>query len=137
LGNAVDEVVIVLVGERLVGSRNAFHVNALAVFHGSPLRRRERPGHLVIEAPRPAVLVVDGYPEVPMHWVVGTWRYHRECRNDPLRHSPIIVAILRISAGTDQKTASTFNHLKNGLAIIEIILIALRSPEERIVIEFT
>src|SRR6202166_2274423 len=64
LSGPVHEIVVVLVGERPERSRQVSHVDAMSLPHRVALRGGERPGYLVVEAPCPAVFVVDWHPEV-------------------------------------------------------------------------
>src|SRR5437868_14665094 len=62
LRGAIHQVVVVLVGDRPV-VRIHLGVDALAVAHRRQLRLRQRARRVIVEAPRPAVLVVNRDPE--------------------------------------------------------------------------
>src|ERR1700675_165510 len=130
LSGPVHEIVVVFVGERPERSRHVSPVDAMSLPHRVALRGGEWPGYLVIEAPCPAVFVVDWHPEVSMYRMVGTRRNHREGRHHPLGDAPVIVAVLGVAPGPDHKSAGTFDALEHRLAVSEIVRVAL-SPLER------
>src|SRR4051812_16217045 len=64
LRGAVHEVVVILVRHRdEVGARDGGRMDALARLHRVAFGRGERPRDVIVEAPRPAILVVDRDPE--------------------------------------------------------------------------
>ena len=63
---AVHQVVVVLVGKRAIGAGHVLDVNPLAVTHRGDLVIGERARRVVVEAPRPAVVVVNRNPQVAM-----------------------------------------------------------------------
>src|SRR5437762_7384730 len=64
LRRAIDEVVIVLVGDWPIGTGNIENVNTLALSHRIALGIGQTAGGVKIIAPGPAILVVDRNPEV-------------------------------------------------------------------------
>src|SRR5690349_4249150 len=79
---AVDEIIIVLVGHWPEGPRHVSDVDALAVAHGRDFAHGQRAHGVIIEAPGPAVFIIDGDPEVTVYGVVAPRRDHREGWHD-------------------------------------------------------
>src|SRR5262249_54827243 len=76
LRRAVDQIVVVLVGERPIGAGGVLAVHARAVPHCVDLAPGERAYRMKIVAPGPAILVVDGDPEVAVDRVIAARRDH-------------------------------------------------------------
>src|SRR5262249_707171 len=94
LRRAVDQIVVVLVGEGLVAAGGVLAVPARAVAHGVDLAPGERAYRMKVVAPGPAILVVDRDPEVAVDGVVGARRDHGEAGHDPGGDAPVIIAVL-------------------------------------------
>src|SRR2546423_9210150 len=90
---------------------------------------------MVVGAPGPAGFIVYGYPEVAVHGMVSPWRNGRKKRHQPLSDPPVEIAVLCFSSRTDQQAASRLHHLELRLEIVEIVLIAFGTFEQRILIE--
>src|SRR5262249_28882501 len=129
---AVDQVIIVLVGQWPERPRHVSDMDALAVTHGRNFARGQRAHGVVIEAPGPAVFIIDRDPEMTVHGVVTPRRDHRERWHDPLRDAPIVVAVLGIAARAHVESAGALRHLEHGLSVTQVVLIALCTLEERI-----
>src|SRR5262249_48618910 len=78
LGGTVDQVIVVLVGERAEGSWDIAHVDALSVAHRGDFGLRQLTNGVVVEAPGPAILVVDRDPEMTVNRMIAAWGDHRE-----------------------------------------------------------
>src|SRR4051794_16937257 len=59
LRGAVDQVIVVLVGERAIAAGDEFDIDTLAVLHRLHFALGERTHRMIVEAPRPAVFVVN------------------------------------------------------------------------------
>ncbi len=129
---AIHQIIVVLVGEGAIGAWHVAAMHALAIVHGSALGVGDAARGMIIVTPGPAVLVVDGYPEMPVHGVPTARRDHGEGRQHPLGDAPVVVAILGIAPRTDVKTAGTLDHLEHRLRIAEVVLIAFGALEQRI-----
>ena len=132
---AVHQVVVGLVGGGDVGAGHVGDVDALAGLHGLALLVGERARHLVVEAPGPAVLVVDRHPEVAVHRMVGAGRDHGEGRHHPLGDAPVVVAVLGVAPRADVEPAGALDHLEHRLHVAHVVLVALRALEQRIAVE--
>src|SRR6516225_964031 len=88
LRRTVDQIVVVLVGERPIGAGGVLAVNARAVAHGLDLAPGERAYRMKVVAPGPAILVVDRDPEVAVDRVVAARRDHGEAGHHPGRDAP-------------------------------------------------
>src|SRR5712691_11289684 len=106
LHRAVEQVVVRLVGERNESAGSVLHVNPRAVFHGLHFGRAQRPTRVVIDAPCPAVLVVDRHPCVRSDRVPRPRRNDRMPRHDPRRDAPVVLAMVRIAPRPDEKAPS-------------------------------
>src|SRR5664279_3095661 len=104
-------------------------MDSFAIFHGASFFCRERPYGVIVEAPRPAILVVNRYPKMPMYRMVTSGRDHREARHDPRRDAPIIFAVFCIPARPDVKTTGLLNNLKYWPRILQVVLISLCALE--------
>jgi len=60
----VDQVVVARVGDRLVRAGLVHAVDPAARLHVGDLMSFQRAQRMVVDAPRPAILVVDRYPGV-------------------------------------------------------------------------
>src|SRR4029079_12806601 len=132
LRGPIDQVVVVLVGERTVGARLDLDVDALAVAHRRQLRGRQLADRVVVEAPRPAGVVVDGDPEMAVHRVIAARRDHREGRHDPLRDAPVVLALLGVAARADIEPPGALDHLEDRPRVAQGVLVALGPLEQRI-----
>src|SRR5262249_61386159 len=97
----------------------------LPVAHGLELGLSESTVRPVVEAPGPAILVVDGYPEMAMHRMIAARRNHGERRHDPLGNAPVVVAVVGVAAGADIETARAFDHLEEKLRGAQIVPVSL------------
>src|SRR5262245_36034234 len=87
---------------------------------------------MVVEAPGPTIFVIDGDPEVTVHRMVAPRWNHREGRHDPLRDPPVVLAIFRIAPCADIEPAWAFDDLEHRPRILQVVLVALRTFEERV-----
>src|SRR5262249_10872880 len=94
LRRAVDEIIVVLVGERPIGAGGVLAVHASAVAHGVDLAPAERAYRMIVVAPGPAILGVDRDPEVAVDRVVTARRDHGEAGHHPRRDAPVVIAVL-------------------------------------------
>src|SRR5262249_50151009 len=90
LRRTVHEVIIVLVGNRAEGAGLIGTMNALAFLHVASLDHGQRLVGVKIDAPGPAIIIVDRYPNVPTEGVIAEGRNKREPRKEPLRDAPVI-----------------------------------------------
>src|SRR5437868_9536630 len=130
LRRAVDQIIVVLVGYRPEGAGHVFDVNTLTVSHRLDLIGCQRARGEVVEAPGPAILVIDRNPKVTVHWMITPRRDHREGWHDPLRDPPIVIAVFRVAARAHEKTARALDHLEHGPSIPQVVLITFRALEE-------
>src|SRR5262249_60480503 len=100
LRRAVDQIVVVLVGERPIATRRVLAVHARAVAHGVDLAPGERANRMKVVAPGPAMLVVDRDPEVAVDRMVAARRDHGEAGPYPRREGPIVIGVRGGAAGT-------------------------------------
>ena len=135
LRRAVDEVVVVPVLQRTESEREHLHVDALAVLHRMAFVGGEGAHRMVVEAPRPAIVIVDRDPEVAVHRVIAARRDHGEAGHDPRRDAPVVVAVLGVASRADVQAALALDHLEHRLLVLEVVLVALRALEKRIRIE--
>ena len=88
---AIDEVIVILVGqrpERAAGLVDA--VNTFAFRHGTTFLLRQRLARMEVDAPRPAIVVVDRYPDMTPESMFAEWRNQRKPWEQPLGNSPVI-----------------------------------------------
>src|SRR4029453_11137149 len=111
---AIDQIVVVLVGERAIRAGNVLYVDALAVAHRRELGLGQIADRMIVEAPRPAVFVVDRDPEMAVDRMVAARRDHRERGHHPLRDPPVVVAVLRVAASADVEPAGAFGDFEKG-----------------------
>ena len=133
---AVHQIVVGLVGGRDVGARHIGDVDALAGLHRLALLVGERARHLVVEAPGPAVVVVDRHPEVAVHRMIGARRDHGEGRHHPLGDAPVVFAFFGVAPGADVEAAGALDHFEHRLHVAHVVLVALRALEQRVAVEF-
>src|SRR5436190_21751475 len=117
LRRAVDQIIVVLVGYRPEGAGHVFDVNTLTVSHRLDLIGCQRARGEVVEAPGPAILVIDRNPKVAAHGMTTARRDHREGWHDPLRDPPVIIAVLGVAARPHEQTAGALYHLEHGLGV--------------------
>src|SRR5205823_3160575 len=103
-----------------IGARNIFAMHAGAVAHGIDFAAGERANGMKVVAPGPAILLIDGNPEMPVDWVIAARRDHSETRHHPGSNAPIVIAVLGIAAGADVKAAGLFDDFEIGLHVGEI-----------------
>src|SRR3981081_201083 len=132
LGGAIDQIVVVLVGERPIGPGHVLAVHARAAAHGLDLARAERANGMKVVAPGPAILVVDRDPEVTVDRVIAARGDHGEAGNHPRRGPPAIIAVLGVAAGADIESARLLHDFEIGLHVGEIVLIAPGALEQRV-----
>ena len=132
LRRAIDQIVVVLVGERPIGPGDVLAVHAGAVAHGVDLAAGERPHRMEVVAPGPAILVVDRDPEMAVDRVIAARRDHGERGHHPRRDAPVVVAVLGVAARADEEPARLLHDLEIGLHVGEIVLIALGALEQRV-----
>src|SRR6266508_1076434 len=75
LRRTIDQIVVVLVGERPVAAGHVLAVHARAIAHGIDLAPRERAYGVKVVAPRPAVLDAMRDPEVAVDRMIAARRY--------------------------------------------------------------
>src|SRR5262245_4228112 len=90
LRTAIDEIVVVLVGQRaeragLVGTMDAFALLHVMAFLGG-----QRFARMEVDAPGPAIVIVDWHPDVAAERMVAERRDQREPRKQPLRDAPVV-----------------------------------------------
>src|SRR5262252_3706839 len=132
LRRAVDQIVVVLVGERAIGAGGVLAVHARAVAHGVDLAPGERAYRMKVVAPGPAILVVDRDPEVAVDRVVAARRDHGEAGHHPGRDAPVVIAVLGVAPGADIEPAGLLHHLEIRLHVGEVVFVALGALEQRI-----
>src|SRR6516225_5436069 len=132
LRRAVNQIVVVLVGERPIGARGVLAVHARAVAHGVNLAPGERAYRMKVVAPGPAILVVDRDPEVAVDRVIAARRDHGEAGHYPGRDTPVVIAVLGVTPGADIKPARLLDHLEIRLHVGEVVFVALGALEQRI-----
>src|SRR5665213_3546276 len=103
LSAAVDQIVVIFVGDGTVRSRNVGDVNSLAVFHFPALLIGQRFVRVEVDTPRPATFIVDGDPNVRTERMRTERRNEREPREDPLRDAPIIGVGAAVAAAIYRK----------------------------------
>src|SRR5260221_10541709 len=135
LGGAIDQVVIVLVGQRPERIGSTFDMDTFAVPHRGHFGVGEIADRVVVEAPGPAILVVDRYPEMAMDRMIAAWRDHREGRHHPLGDAPVIPVVLAIAPRPDKEAARALDHFEYRPRIGEVVLIALGALEQRAGVE--
>src|SRR2546422_469920 len=89
LRGAVDKIVVRLVRERNEGARHVLHVDPRAFLHRLQLRGAERAVRMIVDAPGPAVLVVDRHPGVRPEGMSRPGWNDGEPRHDPRRDAPV------------------------------------------------
>src|SRR5688500_7827927 len=110
-------------------------MDALAVLHRLPFLVGQRTDRMVVEAPGPAILVVDRDPEMAVDRMVAAWRHHREARHHPGRDAPVVVSFFRVAARADVEAAVAVDHFEYRALVAHIVLIAARALEQRIAVE--
>ncbi len=106
-------------------------------FHVRDLLVREGTSRVVVEAVHPAVLVVDGDPEVSMDRMIPPGRDHRECGHDVRGDPPVVVVLVGVAPRPDEQPAIGLNDLEEGLEVLHVVLVALGTLEQRITLEAT
>src|SRR5262245_34323865 len=90
LRTAIDEIVVVLVGQRteragLVGTMDAFALLHVMAFLGG-----QRFARMEVDTPGPAIVIVDRHPDVAAERMVAERRDQREPRKQPMRDAPVV-----------------------------------------------
>src|SRR5665213_3530674 len=93
---------------RPVGAGNIGDVHALAVAHRLDFGDAQGARRMEIEAPRPAGVIVDRYPEMAMHRMIGARRHDGIARHDPGRNTPVEIAALRLASRADHPVHGHF-----------------------------
>src|SRR5215468_364643 len=130
LGGAIDQIVIVFVGKRTERAGRTFDMDALAVAHRRHFGVGEIADRVVVEAPGPAILVIDRNPEMAVDRMIAARRDHREGRHHPLGDAPVVPVVLGIAPGSDKESARTLDHLEYRPRVGEVVLIALGALEQ-------
>jgi two-component system, LuxR family, sensor histidine kinase DctS len=79
-----------LAGNVPIGARLVFAVDSPADFHVAALLVGQRLVRVEVDAPGPAVVIVDRHPHVTPQRVLAERRDQREPREQPLRDAPVI-----------------------------------------------
>src|SRR4030095_2613092 len=79
-------------------------VDATAGAHFSQLIFGEGPSRMPAEAVHPAMLVVQGNPGMPAKRTIAIGRNHGVEGHEPVRGSPIIMSVVSVPSGRNQKT---------------------------------
>src|SRR5579864_6367431 len=132
---AIHQVVVALVGERIERTRDRFHMNARAVVHRRDFLARERAAWMIIDAPRPGVVVVDRNPGVTADRVATARRNQRVERHDPGRDAPIIMVGLGVAPRRDEQAALEFGDVEDRHAVAGVVLVAFAALEQGIALE--
>ena len=83
----------------------------------------ERFGRVVIDAPRPAVFVINRHPHMAAECMITERRNQREPRKNPLRDAPVIAVNIAITSPVQRKAERIFldikHHITIGLDVVE------------------
>src|SRR5690349_12039870 len=132
---AIEQVIVRLVGERNESAWHVFDVNALAVLHCRDFRFRQRALGMIVDAPGPAIFIVDRHPGMRTQGMAGAWRNDRVPGDDPGRYPPIVFVPVGIAPGADQQSAGKLLDLEQGHAVLLVVDVALRTFEQWILVE--
>src|SRR5690606_35485377 len=86
----INEIVVVFIGLWAPATRLIFAMNAFARLHVRPLGFRKRPVGAEIDAPSPAIVVVNRHPNMPTQCVVAKGWNKRMPGKQPLCNAPVI-----------------------------------------------
>jgi hypothetical protein len=103
LGPAVDQVVVVLISQRPERARRIGAMDALAFFHRPPLPRGQRLARMEVDAPRPAIVIVDRHPDVTSQRMIAKRRDQREPGEQPLGDAPVIGIGFAVTAAVQRQ----------------------------------
>src|SRR5439155_25561438 len=78
-------------------------MDALAFFHVLAFLGTERSLGLEVDAPRPAMVVVDRNPDVAAQRVLAEGRDQREPREQPLRDAPVVRIGFAVAAAVQRE----------------------------------
>src|SRR5262249_60353962 len=87
---AIDQVVVVLVRQRSERAGHVRAMDALALLHMAPFLLRQRTIGAEVDAPGPAMVIVDRHPDVTAERVIAERRGQRAPREEPPGGPPVV-----------------------------------------------
>jgi hypothetical protein len=131
---AVEQIIIVLVRLRPKGAGLVLAVDTPPLLHVAALLCGELLLRMEIDAPGPAVFVVDRYPHMAAERVLAEGRYQREPRKQPLGNAPIPGIRFAIAAAVEGQAEIRFLDLEDHIAVGLDVVVGLGALVHRIVV---
>jgi hypothetical protein len=110
-------------------------VHAAAILQVLPFLGGQRLVDVEVDAPGPAVVVVDGHPHVAAEHVVAERRDQREPREDELRDAPVERIGLAVAAAEQREPALVPLDLEDDVAVGLDVVVGLGALVERVVVD--
>ena len=133
----VHQVIIGFVLQRNEGAGHVLHMDAGTVMHGFLFALAQIAARVIVDAPGPAVLVIDRHPGMRAQRMIGARRNDGVPGHDPGRDAPVVAVFLGLATCAHQQPAAVFGDIEFHFQVALVVFVALGADKQRIGIECT